>query len=255
MNELPFMYAIPGQHDLPYHDFGQVKKSAYWTLEQAGIIQTVTPAGTKVKGLHIFGYPWGVPITQPTETKGMVIGLVHRYVWLAGDHLTRYAKATDDDAISLTKSVEKRKTLHQYPFQVTLFGDNHITFGESHKEVETHSWGWNPDLVPWTTVWNNGSLMRRNADQVNHKPCVGMVLENGEVRPHYLDCSQDVISTTHIGNEQSNDYSTAFAPFLDELRDLEGTTLDFPEAVRRVVGKCSPSVRKLLLEALDARGQ
>jgi len=259
MNELPFMYAIPGQHDLPYHDFGQVKKSAYWTLEQAGTIQTVTPAGTRVRGLHLFGYPWGVPVTPPTETGGMVIGLVHKYVWLAGDAMTKFSNASEDDAIGyMTSDGRKDETLARYPFQVTLFGDNHITFGATTQDIiETHPF----ENIPrkkgtgrLTTVWNSGSLMRRNADQVNHKPCVGMVREDGSVVPHYLDTSKDVISTAHIGREQGSEYAEAFAPFLDQLRDLKGTVLDYPEAIRQVIGKCSPNVKKLLLEALDARG-
>lgn len=43
IDNLPFMYCIPGNHDLPNHNLGMLQKSGLWTLEKAGkiaILQT-----------------------------------------------------------------------------------------------------------------------------------------------------------------------------------------------------------------------
>ena len=41
IKHLPKMYAIPGQHDLPQHRLDDVRKSAYWTMVEAGVIENL----------------------------------------------------------------------------------------------------------------------------------------------------------------------------------------------------------------------
>jgi hypothetical protein len=43
IRELPKGYAIPGQHDLRHHNYEDIKKTAYWTLMEAGVILDMRP--------------------------------------------------------------------------------------------------------------------------------------------------------------------------------------------------------------------
>jgi DNA repair exonuclease SbcCD nuclease subunit len=40
---MPECYAVPGQHDLPNHNYNDLHKSAYWTLVEAKIIKHLDP--------------------------------------------------------------------------------------------------------------------------------------------------------------------------------------------------------------------
>ncbi len=64
IEHLPWMHAIPGQHDLPLHSLVDIHKSAYWTLVKAGNIWHINGKQQDVAGFlgTVSAFPWGVPV-------------------------------------------------------------------------------------------------------------------------------------------------------------------------------------------------
>ena len=114
------MWCVPGQHDLPYHNLAEVRRSSYQTLEFLNKIETICRGGMVVDGMWIQGFPYGSEITPCAEdAEGFLkIAVAHKYVWYAK---SRHAMVTKDQHIS-----ELEKNLEGY--DVAVFGDNHIPF-------------------------------------------------------------------------------------------------------------------------------
>ena len=225
ISNLPKMIAIAGQHDMPYHNEGEIKKSAFWTLVEARKILIANPQGLYFGGGHdafAFGFGWGEPVLSPDHVKkGFKVALVHEYVW---HDKAKYTGAPENQQLNIDK---------YRGYNTVIIGDNHIP--------------WNYD----TSICNMGSLMRRNSDQVNHHPRVGIIMSDGSVQSHYLDCSKDVLETPSVS--QMVDAGINFTDVMNELRNLSGATLDFAALLRQLMEQkgTDPRVAKYLLEALE----
>jgi DNA repair exonuclease SbcCD nuclease subunit len=65
--ELPDMYSIPGQHDLPYHRYEDIEKSSYFNLCIQGTLHDLIPGEPQIvsagdKAIWLWAYPWGAEI-------------------------------------------------------------------------------------------------------------------------------------------------------------------------------------------------
>ena len=239
---LPEMYAIPGQHDLPLHNYRDIHKSAYWTLVKMGRVRNLVPGEKALiqNGLHVTGFPWGFAV-KPSEPKNKLnICLHHGYRWIKG------AGYEGADAASQMRFEEYKG------YDVVIIGDNHKSW-EARGLVPSSSYG------PFSCIWNAGSLMCRNSDQIDHRPRVGMIRADSYVESRYLDCSKDIISKTtelfklnqkRFGDDQGIG-GREFDSLLEELRERREGVLDYAEALRQAMGSLSPEAGKLLLEALD----
>jgi len=114
-----FVWAIPGQHDLPYHRMDMLGRSAFWTLVEAGVVRFID----RVE--HIGGYKvgvlyWGEPWSKAPECDVLV---AHRYVWT--EDVGAYPGAPAENCMSprlidvLYKETGAR---------LMVFGDNHVPF-------------------------------------------------------------------------------------------------------------------------------
>lgn len=231
LEHLPYLHAIPGQHDLPHHNYDMIKKSAYWTLVEAGKIYHLEPGKPDfVPGyidVEVTGFPWGFPIKpvkrQASDMKYFQIALAHQYVWIPGHS---YPGAPDNRKIS--KSNLKG-------FDMIAFGDNHKGFHTKYRGME---------------ILNCGGLMRRKSDEIDYRPQVGVLTENG-FHVHYLDTKDDMISKT-VSDAQIKD-DMDLSEFLQQLGDLESVPLDFREAMKQKFEKDppAPEVRQIILEAME----
>jgi len=233
IKHLPMMYAIPGQHDLPHHSLDEINKSAYWTLVEAKIgnvhWEDRLTVWTRIPGLVLYGFPWGKQIS-PVESRGgnvLRIAVAHRYIWTQGK---QYAGASNDSHWS-----SFRKQLDGY--DVAVFGDNHKPF-----EIETKD----------CLIFNCGCLIPRSADERDHEPSVGLLYDDKHIERHYLDISQDKwldLPEQEMWRAQENEKLTKF---LDDLKTLGSTALDFHRAVLRFMdeNEVDDGVRKALLEAI-----
>lgn len=235
ITHLPKMYAIPGQHDLPLHNLDDIKRSAYWTLVEAGVVTDMSKWKGKMlvvsslrqgnlSRLALYGYPWGVPPVAPDIGDGITLAVVHDYVWIKGKS---YPGAPD------TARLNRRDWV--YGYDAVVFGDNHDAFLTKSGE---------------TPVLNCGCLIRRKSDERKYKPAVGLLYDDGHIEQHFLDTSEDKWLEPEEIIERVE--APGMTEFLEELNQLESDSLDFREAVMRYI-KDNPvgdGARRVLLETI-----
>ena len=228
IKHLPNMYAVPGQHDLPHHRLEDVKRSAYWTLVEAGVVVHLDKVGDGGGELMLYPFPWGKeikPCVREAGSKIIHIAVAHQYVW---EGQSKYDGAPKEANLSRFE-----KQLEGY--DVAVFGDNHKGFMAS---------------TPNCTVFNCGTFLRRKADEIGYKPQVGLLYDDGMVKPHYLDTSQDKIES--IEKTTANDELDITA-FMAELNELGGDVLDFETAIERYVEKngVTKPIREIIQRVLE----
>lgn len=197
------VYAIPGQHDLPNHSMGQIERSAYWTLMEAGVVKHLRNS-VCIDGLTIHPFPWGSEIKFPKEAEGTGhVALIHAYCWKTD---CGYPGAPEE-----ARAGNFAKQLRG--FSLAVFGDNHKPF--QIKAVRNR-----PALL------NCGGFYRRKADEIDHQPCFYTVDDDCSVEAIPLDVSHDVISREHISDRLD------LTQFSDALKNLDPDSLDYGEALR-----------------------
>ena len=238
---LPDMYTIPGQHDLPFHNYDDLHRSAFWTLVEANKITNLLPdIETKIDSipyricdnltLRIYAYPFGYDIHHP-ESQRFNIAIIHKYVWIPGHS---YSKAVEEDKIQ-GKTFIKHKWMG---YDVVVYGDNHNGF-------QTY--------LGTTTIFNCGTLIRRASDEIDYKPQVGLLLSSGKVVPHYLDISKDKYLGTCDDSMIKGELD--MSSFIQELEKLGDTDLNFVDAMKQLLRKkrTSPKVKEVILKAMEVK--
>lgn len=227
------MFAIPGQHDLPLHNYEDIKRSAYWTLVEADKITNVTQDLINIASseLTLYGIPYGgrIDSATPHQSEFLQIAIVHDYVWITN---YGYPGAPLENNVS---ALEKK-----------LSGWDVVVFGDNHKGFLTYKIG-------QTTVFNCGTLMRRKLDEIDYKPQVGLLLDTGEVISHYLDISKDKYLDKVEGKV---DPELDMTSFIEELEKLGETALDFRDAMKRFFrkGKITNEAKQVIIDAMEKKG-
>ena len=212
IENLPEMWAVPGQHDLPLHNYADRRKSAYWTLVKAKRIHQLVPGERHVivtpgscPELYVYGFPWGFPIQRPLGD-GLNLCVAHQYVWKEG---CGHALASNEQRASKLKAQLKG-------YDVALFGDNHKNFVEK---------------VGDCTVFNHGCFIPRKSDERNYKPRIGILMSDGSLTFEAQDTSKDLWAPIAEAKKKESDGN--MQRIISELQDLGATGLDFKEAVKR----------------------
>lgn len=229
------VYCVPGQHDLPGHNYEESYRSAYGSLIRSKVVVDV-PGGKYTplaNGLCLHSFPWGFPVEPLAEDLRSHLDLqyrvkvnlavVHAYIWKAG---CSYPGADENKLVANVK-----ESLSGY--DAAVFGDNHIGFLAG-------------------KILNNGGLMRRKIDEIDYQPSVGILTEGGVITRHHLNCSLDVF----IDREKYLDIEAEeldFSEYIEELKEIGVATLDFREELSRrmEVSKTDASVKSIVLSLLD----
>lgn len=235
LHRLPQMYAVPGQHDLPFHVYKDLDKSSFQTLVHADRIKLLEPGKPwEVGGMRLHGFPFGFEVTPLKKPHSLCleIAVVHSYIWTAGSSYPGAPKSARLGAW--------RKKLKGY--DVAVFGDNHkgfLTPGDHPGDL---------------SILNCGSFMRRKADEVGYKPAVGLIHADGSVTPHYLDTKQDVIKQVEEDSIEGWDGTERALAFVQEVQEIhkEARTRSFPDLVKQCLRQVQPGpeVERLVLEAI-----
>jgi hypothetical protein len=219
------IYAIPGQHDLPGHNYEERYRSAYQSLVLAKVIHNLTEPtriGDSFAVAHPF--PWGFPV-QPCVPVGDMLHLavVHAYVWQVGHS---YPGADEKKiASAVLRSLEG--------YDAAVFGDNHSGFQRG-------------------ILLNSGGFMRRKIDEIKYAPSIGLLYEDGSIVRHFLDISQDkFIEASRFLTITEDEYD--FSGYIEELRDMGVSSLNFREELNRRMdkGETNKSVRSIVDSVLD----
>ena len=228
MDHVPFMFSISGQHDTVSHRLDQLHKSAYRTLDKAGTIEDIGHGSVEYEGLsymRFFGFPWGVEIESPIRYQGFNLAVVHQFVWT--DEVNRHAGAGEDKYLrSFAKKCES--------FDAVVIGDNHCSW-ISGKFI------------------NCGTFLRRKSDERQYKPMIGILYEDGTIKPHYLDCSQDKFLDDDVIVRQAESAMGDLSGFVNELRLLGMDALDFRQAIKHRMDQMDVDrkVRELVMEVMQ----
>lgn len=214
IKNLPKGYSIPGQHDLPHHNYQDIRKSAYWTLVEAGVLINLRPdeCTTILSNefyLDVYPFPWEHPVTPlDSPTRHLSIALIHAYIWDTKEN--SYHGALDSK--SLPAWLKKLRG-----YDVAVFGDNHKGFLYESSKIN---------------IVNNGTLMRRTIDEYNYQPCVGKLYADGVIVRQSLDCSTDVIMKPEESKNEKIDLSELVGLFGKLLSNKPKDFLSMLSAVK-----------------------
>lgn len=208
LQELPKCYAIPGQHDLPNHEYEHIERSAYWTLVEAGVVKHIEPGSpVELEKLELHGFPWRhEPEPCLSDSRLIKVAVIHKYCWF-GKY--KYLSAPEENNVS---------NFQLAGFDAAVIGDNHI--------------GWVDGRV-----CNCGGFMRRDSPDLQRKPFIGVLMSDLEIKKHLLDVSDDVYSTDPI-SLVSETGSLELAEFTEGLLGLRTSQdLDFGKVLQRYCRK------------------
>lgn len=226
------VYAVYGQHDLPYHDANELGASALWTLAAACPNVTIVEpnAAYQLPGDAVLqGYGWGHKISPYAESiTQTIISINHAYIWNVKSNAHVGAEIH-------TRVSAYRKALKGHDFAV--FGDNHKPFAITHKLQEQH-------------IINCGSLMRRSLDEFNLQPCVYQLKSDKTFEAIELDISSDKYIDAEPLLELLDEGAVQARDFLKALQDAGQSTVGFGTLVRRWLkhNDAGKAVEKLLRE-------
>jgi len=221
------IYSVAGQHDLPMHNPDLLSKSAYHTLFLSGVIHPLSGKSEPVqikKDVFVFGFNYGETVQNCPKKTGLSIALSHQYIWIPG-----YEHREADEKSRLSAKWESVLS-----YNTVIFGDNHIGFSTK---------------IGKTNIFNCGSLMCRSSDQIHYRPQIGLILSDGRVVPHYLDCTDDSFLPVE---EVKEDLSERMKQFFKEVQDLQEVNLDFEEYVRILSKKLPKHIQTILLSLLES---
>lgn len=230
LERMPHLFAVPGQHDLPHHCYDDKWRSAYHTLCEAGKITNLTPnVYRRITGsVVVYGLPWQYGLDMPEEIElfeGDILVLVrHKYIWM--NTATKYEGAPKE-----SRAIEQIDDLRN--FDVAVFGDNHKGFQTK---------------VGKCRVLNCGGFMRRNIDEIDYKPSVGILYSDKTIETHDLFTESDVFIEAELSGLLKDSNSKALQDFLKAASGIEAGTEDFKTNVRRYLqtSGVSHSIKRIL---------
>ncbi len=238
ITHLPKGYGIPGQHDLSNHNYEDIRKTSYWTLCEAKVIEDLGDnkplaiPGFKYLILHPF--PWGRELTPNKlgPQDAIHLAVVHKYLWK--DLTNCYKDAPLSENFSKVKDNLKG-------YSAAVFGDNHTHFQAQRTDG--------------CKVFNNGGFMCWRSDEKDYKPGCGVLYSDGTWQRHTFDTSKDewMDAEEVKGMEESGETA---ADFLEELAKLGDKAIDFARVLRNEAGKLPPDkfrVKDILLKALEKK--
>lgn len=228
------VFAIPGQHDLPMHNYDLKKDSSYHTMEKCGQFIDMNPYEIhRFDSFDLNVFPWGFPIKPPKKRAGigLQVAMIHAYCWKSGH-------CYHEDAPKEANIRKWHKELEGY--DVAFFGDNH-----SHFKFKKNA----------LTIFNCGTFMRRRIDEINYQPVIGVLGQSGVVYPYKLDCSADEFSDQHLGEHLNLDNAIVEKTrLLVEETVSNMDSIDFESVLRKLTGEQSvlrEPVQNLILHILE----
>lgn len=211
------MYGVAGQHDLPGHSVNNLPRCSLGVLVAAGVFVLLDGEPVELPcGAEVVGASWGEELPE-----GGDILVAHRFVY--------YGRAPWPGCPDSARATHLLKEARQ-PTIVT--GDNHVPF--------THKTKGGRLLV------NPGSMMRRRADQISHRPRVYLWdAETNEVQPEYFPAHKGVITREHI--DPKNELDERVSDFIARLDREYEVGLSFERNLDRFLreneGRVSEAVR------------
>lgn len=221
-------HTIYGQHDLPQHNMGLAFKSGIYTLLQADKLAVLTLFTEGNKKFSIEGCSWD---QMPMGKDKDYIGQRNILVWHVHNYQGKqpWPDCPSPTAISLLK---------KYPqYDLIITGDNHKPFVEEYQG---------------RLLVNPGSLMRMDADQIDHKPRVYLwYAETNTVEPVYIPIEDHVISREHLEVKKERD--NRIDAFVSQLNGNWTATMSFEDNLEKFEkkNKTEKSIMNIVWKSLE----
>lgn len=240
LSHLPHCHGIPGQHDLPNHNYKQIRRSSFWTLVKAGKVTPLEP-GTPVEVqaggtiLRLHGFPWGFPVKPLREPHDLAleVAVIHAFLYT---RKTGYEGAPKEQHVYQWEHRLKG-------YGVAVFGDNHCPFSYRQKDNDTAC-----------RMHNCGGFLRRRINEIDHRPSASLLYSDGTVKRHFLDVSHDRFITDEQAKAGVGQVKFAdFDKFLESLAELGDAAIDFADRLRRMLDHedVTPEIKQLILSILE----
>jgi len=228
IKNLPEIYAIPGQHDLPNHNLKLYNKSSFSVLEAAGNIKLLSDQSTILSGCRVFGIPYGekIKVDQNEAKKGYSILVLHTMVY---KKKPIHKSVGGKSALSLLK---------KYPeFDLIVTGDNHQFFTEEYQG---------------RLLVNCGSMMRIKSDQIKYDPQFHLWFsEENKIESVLFPFQPDVMNLEYVEKEKENNLK--LEEFINKLKKTKEIGLSFTDNVESILeaGNIKKGVRNEVWEAIE----
>lgn len=237
------MYAIPGQHDLPNHNYEDIKRSAYWTLVKAGRVHDLGSGHPMFISDRVtaWPYPWGAevkPLVNKLDNGKINLAVIHAYCYVSGR-----SYQNPPPSAKVTAWWDKLRG-----YDAAVFGDNHIPF---------LTYAGQRNICH---VFNHGGFFRRNVDERNASPALGILRYDPStnrqcVTRHPYNVEEDKFIDVSETNEPDTD--GGLSDFISNLDSLGEVFLDFKAAVNhwldRNKTRVPPRVREAVLRLFEKR--
>jgi hypothetical protein len=229
------MFAVAGNHDLPYHSIAEVDRSAYGVLVAAKKVQDVRDDDFVIQSngaiLDLYGRAWGDEINKPqkaTRPRKHVyrVLIAHKYVWTpqAG-----HPGAGEGDMYKTWEPIFDW-------YDAVLLGDNHKHWHKGN-------------------CFNPGSFYIRTV--IDTPPVIGLLVEKADgsgvyFKEHQLrSAGADQVDST-VAEPSVARVFTEVDEFVKSLRNSVDNVFDFKAAVYQYIRDNKPDKRvsEVLLQAL-----
>lgn len=223
---LPEGVGVAGQHDLPGHSLDRIGYSALGILMAAETYRLIDkPERLGKSRITIAGASWGQELPEEAD-----VAVLHRFTYTGR---APWPGVHDEARASWL--------MDRLPHKIVITGDNHLRFSYRHPDGRL--------------LINPGSMMRRRADQEDHRPAVALCYLNRAKAPEVefkeLDIEQDVISREHIDPKEQLD--ARIQTFIARLDREYEVGLSFEENMKRFLhdNKLKKSVMALIMAAME----
>lgn len=233
IDNLPEMYTIPGQHDLPNHNITELYRSAFFTLFCTNTIHYPSSYKDPIEladNWEVYLFPFGSELdVEPTPQKHS-IAVIHQYNWVKGrGHL----KAKREQTVGAHRK-EFRK------FSLIVSGDNHNPFTVR---------------MPTGRFINCGCFMRRSLTELKYKPSYWVLFSDGSIARHKLATKHEHVlkKRNKTVNDNIQDMNQEFSEFVKTLGEAGESAFNVVLTLKRMVKELEetkPSVAKHIKDAM-----
>jgi hypothetical protein len=222
IDNLPKMWAIPGQHDLPGHRYADRMRGGYGTLVRAGVLHDLDQVRLDVvPGWCVVPAPWGCKV--PPAPLGRSLLVAHVYT----AHTPQQAYTGAPVGCYLGNTVEQRR------YTVSLYGDNH------------HPWGYQEP--GGTYHFNHGAWVRRTRTEAQYPAGgVGVLWSNGTV--DRVPCG---LPEAWVEAVEAPKSEATYAAYVAACRAAALSAVPFTERLQQAAATATPPVAQVLTEVKE----
>ena len=243
IEHLPLMWSIPGQHDLPGHNYEGRSRGAYHTLELAGCIFDMPPGrlplgnmppSVLAAGVRVYTAPWGfeLPEPEPEDKDKFKILIAHRYVATGED--TAYPGAPPSSFLvgGVARACEK--------YDLAVFGDNHKGFTTK---------------LRGCTVMNHGAFIPRASDEMDYRPQVGVLYQNLEFKVERLIPKASWrTAPADLGETKRSGQGAEYTDYIKSCRNLREPPVPFLDRLKLIADSVGGGVGDVIRRVRESCG-